>query len=579
MKGGAASFLDRHHPVRQLLHKSPTMKILALLLSFLGLFLALPLLAAETVKIGQFEAQLAEDNAWLPSSIRWVNGGVELLRPETGLNLSFTSFEKRNKFYREENQNIWKGKNEPRFVTDVKVLGKEPCSEDGFSGVQVNLESSYARAQRRLMFHTSESCLKITYSLEFTRDVILHETEMLGLGIQFHEDFDQISIPDGRAAGAAPLTATGRKNLSHSVALLHAGPRLLVNPSRKVSLLVLDSHTGEGLEQPPVNLLFLKKGRKLEFRVEMLLGPQDDPTVAEAFTQASAKIPAADKPFLLVADARILAQQGNFKDAEDALLEAGRLKADYAAPYGALAGMRRDHKLPGETEAWLEGGYRMPYNYGYMLSGGGYSNPALTEEQRRQHIFNVLIAVENAVFYTDYYLWATRGFLKMDIPVQVCAMYRQALWAADFMPRREEVRQKLREECQKKISELEGVLKNHIYTNLPPATVSGLNNPSLTEEPRRQHLFNVLFAAKNAAFSQDEYLWAADEFLKMNMQVQACAMYRQALWESDFIPAGEDTRQKLRENCRKKISDLEEALKSQTCTNLPPLIPIRLPAK
>lgn len=429
---------------------------------------ALPPLAAETLKVGQFEAQLAEENAWLPSSIRWVKGGVELLHPEAGLNLSFTSFENRTKIYREENRNAWKGKAEPRFLTDAKALGKEPCAEGAYSGVRVRVESSYAIHERRLLFHASEPRLKVVYALEFTRDAVLHEASMLGVGLRLADGFDRLTVPDAREAGAPPISAPTGKGPSLSAGFQHAGPRLFANAAAKAALLVLEAHSGAGLERPPANLLALKKGQKVEFTVEARVGPEGDPALADAFREAAAKAPAADRPFALVADAQALERLGRLPEAEAALREAARLAPDLATPWAALAALCRDHKLPGEAEAWLEAGYRMPYNYGYMLSGSGlFADPRLTEEQRRQHLFNLLIAVENTAFYPDYYLWAARGFLKMEMKAQACAMYRQALWAADRMPRPEEFREKLREECRKKIAELEASL-GQTCTNLPP---------------------------------------------------------------------------------------------------------------
>jgi hypothetical protein len=80
-------------------------------------------------------------------------------------------------------------------------------------------------------------------------------------------------------------------------------------------------------------------------------------------------------------------------------------------PYARLAASRRDHPdVPGtitEEMAFIEGAYRRPHDFGYILSGRGIcDDERLTEEERRLAIFNMLIAVENAQFYPDFYGWA-----------------------------------------------------------------------------------------------------------------------------------------------------------------------------
>lgn len=425
--------------------------------------------AAELVKAGQFEATLQEDNALLPGSIRWLKGDIELLKPEVGLNASFTSFEFRNKLYHEENRGIWAKKNEPRFITDAKVIGKESCEEGEYTGIRVNLESSYARYSRTLLFHRSEPRLRLVYAFECTRDVMVYETEHLRIGCQFDHGFDQVTVYDGRTEGDGTLTAGGVTGITHAVTLLEAGPKMLTHTAKKIGLLITHSASGQGLENPPPSMLLLRKGQTFSLATEWTLGVQDDPALLKQMADARTKLDPSHRAYLLVQDADILEQQGKLKETEAVLLQAAELRLDYATPFMRLAEVRRDHNLPGQPEAFVEGGYRMPYNFGYMLSGSRYADtPAATEEQQRLHMLNLLMAVENTAFYPDYYLWAARGFLKMNMVVQACAMYRQALWAADFMPRGEETRAKLKAQCQKKIVELETIMRNQICTNLPP---------------------------------------------------------------------------------------------------------------
>jgi len=447
--------------------KPPVILLIALLLA------VSPLKAAvEKLAIGQFEATLQDDNVWLPDSIRWLKQDLEIFKPRLGFNCAFISFEWRGKRYHDENHLIWgdRSKSMPLyFLTDARVVGKKPCSTGEYAGVEVDLESSYARYQRRLLFHQTEPRFKMEYALEFTRDVIIHETDNLGIGLNFQEGFDQVTVYDGRSPVPALMNAAGFKGPSFSMNLLHAGPRLLTHTGKKTSLLVLDSHTGAGLENPPVALLFLPKGRKLTFSIEMILGPQDDAALMQQMADAFKAMPASHRPFLLMENAALLAHQGKIKETEEALLQSAALNTGYARPYGILAGLRRDHKLPGQGDAWREAGYRMPYNNGYILSGSGlWNDKDISEEQRRLHMFNVLIAIENNVYGPDYYLWLARAFSDMNMPIQSLAMHRQALWAVDSMLRGEDVKAKIRQDIRAKIAGLEALVKVQVCTNLPP---------------------------------------------------------------------------------------------------------------
>jgi len=184
---------------------------------------------------------------------------------------------------------------------------------------------------------------------------------------------------------------------------------------------------------------------------------------------------------------QMLMARKKIPDAEAALLKAAALNKDYATPYGVLAALRRDNKDPGaitQTEAWIEAAYRQPYNYGYILSGSGFwKDKGLTEEQRRLAIFNTLIAVENTQFYADYYIWAVRPFEEMKMYAQACAMYRQALWAADSMPRTEEVKEKTRQQFRKKIADLEQKIAGQTYTNMPPLIPVRAEKPAPAQKP------------------------------------------------------------------------------------------------
>ncbi len=68
--------------------------------------LALRGLAQESLETDLFRVHLDPGNAWLPTSLVWKTAGRELplIDADQGLNLTFTDFQFRNKFYREENR-------------------------------------------------------------------------------------------------------------------------------------------------------------------------------------------------------------------------------------------------------------------------------------------------------------------------------------------------------------------------------------------------------------------------------------------------------------------------------------------
>jgi len=417
-------------------------------------------LQAEELKVGAFTATLDKDKLLLPSSIRWAGGGdAELLDGRMGLNHAYASFEFRNKFYYDENGNAWDGKNEPRFVSDGRLLESAACEEGDYQGQRVLFENSYARVERRLLFRKTGAALRIEYRFETTRAVVVHEPEMFSVALRLASGFTLKSIPDVRAAGAPPLTGEGIQPATYELSLLAAGPALFRDAQRKIDLVASGALGGDLPAPLPVRKCLLKKGQKFSLTLDLECFAGEADKAAAAFAAQCKLLKPEQTPWILVQDARLLLHQKKVPEAEAALLKAAELNREYATPYGTLAGLRRDTKAPGalnEAEAWTEAAYRQPYNYGYILSGSGFSaDKRLTVEQERLAMFNVLMAVENTAFYPDYYIWAARPFEGMKMYVQACAMYRQALWAVDRMPRPEEFKKSKREAFAKKIAELE----------------------------------------------------------------------------------------------------------------------------
>jgi hypothetical protein len=417
-------------------------------------------------KHGQFEMTMQADNVWLPDTIRWADKDTQLIKPKVGLSLAFTSFEFRNKIYHDENSAVWAGKIDPRFMTDAKLAERKNVEREGFAGIQVEFDSSYSKTRRTVLLHDTDPRIVIEYALEMTRDVVVHESADLAAGIRFGDAFDRMSVCDIRGAQPEVITGTGAKGLSRSASPLVPGPVVVAN-AQDVGILVQSSCSGDVPNPIPARMLTFKKGQKLVLQLDLTLGAAQ--ALAEKMMAIQKDMPEFRKPFHLMTVATVLQQRKNLKDAEEALLLAARLNQDYAQPYGVLAGLRRDANLPGQTDAWVEGAYRAPYNYGYILSGGGFfKEKDLTEAQRRLFAMDILIAMENTVFYPNYYVWGARPFEDMKMWAQACAMYRQGLWAVDHMSWSEATKEKTRTDFKKKIAELETKMLGQTMTDMPP---------------------------------------------------------------------------------------------------------------
>ena len=425
--------------------------------------------AEETVhRFGQFAVALDADNAFLPTSLRWVRreGELELLEPRQGVNLSFTDFEYRCKYYREENKHTWGAAKEPRFTVEpTQVVAPKPVSREGFRGLEVGYTASFAKVKRRLLFHEQRARLRLEYDFETTRELVIHEPWMFGATIRFAPGFSAKSVPDGREGADGVLAAKDVRKPDFSLKLLNAGPALLGHPEKKVSILA----SGEVTGHPPSRMWRLPAGARFALAIELECLAEVAAKLAPALRE---KARGQQKAFLLVSTAQALRHNKDVAAAEQALLRAAALDPEFATPYSMLAGMRRDTKTPGaltQAEAWVEAAYRMPYNYGYILSGRGFAkDKRLTEAQRRQAALNMLIAVENTVFYPSYYIWAAQPFEDMQMYAQALAMYRQALWALDHAPRSEGHRQKHRQKFEAKIAALEKKLLAQPSPSLPP---------------------------------------------------------------------------------------------------------------
>lgn len=443
--------------------------ILTLLAAWL---LVLPGIAMAQVGNSSFQLSTDEQNAGLPTSLKWK--GQELLDTEKGLHWFFTSFEFRNKFYRDENRHSWAGQKDPRFATDVGSCQHDVIKKDGFTTARTSYTNSFAAIERRIMIHDAEPRVRIEYSFKAAREIVIHEPDMFGISLRFDPAWGQETIPDLRQEPPAKLTIEHKESNGkrtgpeYALSFLNAGPAMFQTADGKTTLIASGTVSGDIPSPVPARMFVIKPDGQFTFAIDLWLT-----TDAVAIWDAAVKaMKPEQKPYALVQLGKMLIAMKKINEAEAVLLKAAELNKDYATPYGSLAALRRDNStIPGtitQGEAWIEGAYRQPYNYGYILSGSGFwKDKGLTEEQRRLAVFNLLIAVENTQFYADYYIWAARPFEDMKMYAQACAMYRQALWATDYLPRSEEHKQKFREQCRKKITELEKKLVDQTYKDMP----------------------------------------------------------------------------------------------------------------
>ncbi len=425
---------------------------------------------------GRFRLLLDDRNASLPASLAW--RGSELLDAERGLGWSFTSFECRSKIYREENRHVWAGKDEPRFATDVGAVTTDVARADGATTARSTYANSFATIERRIVLHDAEPRLRIEYDFRFTRRVVIHEPDMFRLAVGFAPALAAETVADVRQTPPARFTRTCRDAQGNptgarfEMSLLPAGPMLVQTTDGSLALVVTGGVSGDVPAGVPPKPLVFEPDARLTFTIEVRVAA-DAADATAAWDAAVRDMPATRKPATLLRLGDALAAEKDIVAAEAAYLEAARLDATFATPYGRLAGLRRDHPdVPGaitQGEAWIEGAYRQPYDFGFILSGNGLAaDERLSEAERRLAIFNILIAMENHQFNADFYCWAARPFEALGMHAQACANYRQALWAADHMPRSEAQREKHRALCRAKIAELEAKLVGRTVEALPP---------------------------------------------------------------------------------------------------------------
>jgi len=427
----------------------------------------------ETFRHGQFAVELDPASSYLPVSLQWTkHRNTELLpskdRKGLGLNLTFTDFEFRRKVYREENQRRWRRENW-KFTFEAKDATKSqvPVAAGGYRGLEVTYGADHAKVTRRLLLHDAEPVARIEYHMEITRQLVIHDAEMFGVDLLLADAFADGAMGDARAENPALLRGKGLGGVPYRARLVNAGPAIRTAPGQNATVLLTNRIEGDLPDPVPPRLIRLQPGQKVRIAIQIRCFAGDDPKLTAETLAAVGALPAHQRPYLLVENARALKQQGKVAEAEKALLLAAKLNKEYATPYVVLASYRDVGIDP--AIAFTYAAYRMPYNYGFILSGRGFCNTkGLTLAEKRNAIFNMLVTAENYAMIPNYYSWVARPFEEMGMTVQALAIYRQALWAEKHLAReRGEDVEKSGAKHQKKIAELEQKILSAAPVDLP----------------------------------------------------------------------------------------------------------------
>jgi hypothetical protein len=361
------------------------------------------------------------------------------------------------------------------------------------------------------------------------------------------------------------------------MSFLNPGPAIATDPAKKLSVLVSGKLSGDLPRPLPSRLLRLNTGQRFGFVIEMECFAEGDAQLGAAMAAKCKAITEAEKPYALTEVGRLLAHQNKAEEAEAAYLRASALDKGYPAAFVCIADLRGvDKKVEGvlsEGEAYAEAAFRMPYNYGFVLRAYVPKGKHLTPEEQRLWTMNRLMAIENTLFYPDYYLWVARDFDGVKAYAQECAMYRQALWAVGRAPYAEKSKETLRKSFAQKIEELEKKVLERAAaptTPEPPRPTAPTGSP----EQLRLALYDRLARLESHALEPEAYAPLVAEFEGLKMYVEACALCRQAIWAVGHTPDPAKYKA-LSERFQQKIAEFEKHLSEDVSADLPDPIPVR----
>jgi len=436
--------------------------------------------AAADTRYGAFVLETDRDNAHLPSSLELVDlPGVPLLHPELGLNLGYTTFEFRNKFYNEENRNIWARQRDPRFVVDVQseMSGPDPVQVNGWVGQQVQYESSYGTITRTMLFDEQAPRMRIVYDITANRDIVIHMPGMFAVGLGLGEPFVKRYQLDARHPQGDMLTREA-ESMRVNRSLFPAGPVVVTDASGDLAVMITHEVSGDLGDPVPSRMIELAAGDQIQIAIHLDFYLSNPDGWASAMRTFYDTMDENARIYLLYETGHhLLYVQHDPELGEPIMHEVAALKPEWYVPFMSMAEYRLQNRIDGVVrgfsrgELYHEGAYRMPWNYGVILRGGDYlRDERLTDEQQRLLLLNMLAAMENSLFYPNYYVQPARAFEQRGMIAQACAMYRQALWAVENYPVREEIRERHRASFQREIERLEKILLEQI-TALPSEPV------------------------------------------------------------------------------------------------------------
>lgn len=436
--------------------------------------MALIATAASAAEYGRFTMEADEDNAWLPTSIKFEGApDVELLHPKLGLNHSFTSYEFRNKYYREENRNVWGERDDPRFVVDVKpgATREAPVQMNGYTGESVAYESSYANIERSILFHANEPRIKIVYDIDPSREMVVNAANMFSVSVRLEESFAVAEMLDERDIDGDTLEYAGAQ---YSGRLYNSGPVAFSDPENNIAALVWY----EMSRQFPNRMIRLQPGEDFTLTLNIQLFQDDRDGLMAAMRERRRQMGEEEAAYCLYATGyHVLYRLNDEEEGEAILNQVADMKPEWYQPYMMIAEYRLQNNIQGlvrgrtMAEYYQEAAFRNPTDYGVILRGLGYlEDDRLTEEQKRLLLFNLMAVMEHTQFYPEYYVWMARQFESRRMYAQACAIYRQALWATDHYPVSERKREQVRARMTQNIERLEKILLEEIFPD-PPAPI------------------------------------------------------------------------------------------------------------
>jgi hypothetical protein len=388
-------------------------------------------------------------------------GGPNILQTEgtrcRGMGCSWICRENRTKLWYEENKDTAITGPDRTFVVYNPV--KRHAAPDSLTD---EMASPFCNLVRT--FKLGNGYVEATYDVTFTRDARLHLVDEFSMpSLYLSKAFSKLYAvdlrknPDGKSPGkylqaavADPISVNANpmgRTLIGAAAAQEEGAIIEIRELKKPT----------ELGRRATNVL-LKKGDNITLSMRIHLFDQAGTRIGTKLDEIWAGMPDPDRYLHWMPNASIHLAAKDLTAVEEALLAAAEANNDWSIPHSSLAGVRRDHGLPGERRAWWEAARRCPYQYGYAMCASAVEDET-TDPQgagAASALLGQLAAIEALAYYPEYYSYAITMCKKHHLYVTALALARQSLAAMDgnAWPKGEQTRKKI----QAQIGELEKVV-------------------------------------------------------------------------------------------------------------------------